>query len=107
HHRRPDLLPGPRSRSGRRADRHEYRNPLCGCFAMTMISEAAAPLFKRRNEPMSLLDGSILVPALGASFKKLNPRTLARNPVMFVVEIVAALTTVFFLRDLITGGSAV
>jgi K+-transporting ATPase ATPase B chain len=74
---------------------------------MTMISEAAAPLFKRRNEPMSLLDGSILVPALGASFKKLSPRTLAGNPVMFVVEIVAALTTIFFLRDLVTGGSNV
>jgi K+-transporting ATPase ATPase B chain len=75
---------------------------------MTMMSQAAAaPLFKRRNEPMSLLDGSILVPALSAAFKKLNPRTLARNPVMFVVEIVAALTTVFFLRDLVTGGSAV
>jgi K+-transporting ATPase ATPase B chain len=74
---------------------------------MTMMSQTAAPLFKRRNEPMSLLEGSILVPALGASFKKLNPRTLARNPVMFVVEIVAALTTVFFLRDLITGGSNV
>ena len=33
---------------------------------MTMMSQAAAPLFKRRNEPMSLLDGSILVPAIGA-----------------------------------------
>jgi K+-transporting ATPase ATPase B chain len=74
---------------------------------MTMLSQAAAPLFKRRNEPMSLLDGSILVPAIGASFRKLNPRTLAGNPVMFVVEIVAALTTVFFLRDLVTGGSNV
>ncbi len=74
---------------------------------MTMMSQAAAPLFKRRNEPMSLLDGSILVPAIGAAVRKLNPRTLAGNPVMFVVEIVAALTTVFFLRDLVTGGSAV
>jgi high-affinity K+ transport system ATPase subunit B len=74
---------------------------------MTVMSQAAAPLFKRRNEPMSLLDGAILVPAIGASFKKLNPRTLAGNPVMFVVEIVAALTTVFFLRDVITGGSNV
>jgi potassium-transporting ATPase ATP-binding subunit len=72
---------------------------------MTMMSQAAAPLFKRRNEPMSLLDGSILAPAIGAAFRKLNPRTLAGNPVMFVVEIVATLTTVFFLRDLVTGGS--
>jgi potassium-transporting ATPase ATP-binding subunit len=79
---------------------------------MTMTSQTldAAPtgdLFKRRNEPMSLLDGTILLPALGAAFRKLDPRTLARSPVMFVVEIGAALTTIFFLRDLVTGGSAV
>ncbi len=52
----------------------------------------------------SILDSRILVPAIGASFKKLNPRTLAKNPVMFVVAVVSMLTTVLFLRDLITGG---
>ena len=30
---------------------------------------------------------------------------MIKNPVMFVVEIVAALTTVIFLRDLVTGGA--
>ena len=75
--------------------------------SQTLDSAPQADLFKRRNEPMSLLDGAILLPALGAAFKKLHPRTLARNPVMFVVEIVALLTTIFFVRDLITGGSAV
>src|ERR1700754_2558920 len=52
----------------------------------------------------SILDSRILVPAIGAAFKKLNPRTLAKNPVMFVVAVVSALTTVLFLRDLLTGG---
>ncbi|MDL2403696.1 potassium-transporting ATPase subunit KdpB [Rhizobium mayense] len=52
----------------------------------------------------SILDSRILVPAVGAAFKKLNPRTLAKNPVMFVVAVVSALTTVLFLRDLLTGG---
>ncbi|MFS8046573.1 potassium-transporting ATPase subunit KdpB [Rhizobium sp. BR 314] len=52
----------------------------------------------------SILDSRILVPAIGASFKKLNPRTLAKNPVMFVVAVVSMLTTILFLRDLITGG---
>ncbi|MBN8950817.1 MULTISPECIES: potassium-transporting ATPase subunit KdpB [unclassified Rhizobium] len=52
----------------------------------------------------SLLDSRILVPAIGAAFKKLNPRTLAKNPVMFVVAVVSMLTTILFLRDLITGG---
>ncbi len=52
----------------------------------------------------SILDSRILVPAVGAAFKKLNPRTLAKNPVMFVVAVVSMLTTVLFLRDLVTGG---
>ncbi len=46
-----------------------------------------------------LLDKDILIPAIGASFRKLDPRAMARNPVMFVVEVVAALTTVLFVRD--------
>jgi K+-transporting ATPase ATPase B chain len=33
------------------------------------------------------MDRAILVPALADSFKKLNPRWQARNPVMFVVGI--------------------
>lgn len=53
----------------------------------------------------SLLDPSILVPAIGASFRKLDPRLMVKNPVMFVVEVVALLTTILFARDLATGGS--
>jgi K+-transporting ATPase ATPase B chain len=62
---------------------------------------------KNRGATISLLDPAILLPAIGQSFKKLDPRTLMRNPVMFVVEIISVLTTIFFLRDLVTGGSAV
>ena len=51
----------------------------------------------------SILDTSILIPAIGASFRKLEPRAMMKNPVMFVVEVVAALTTVIFLRDALTG----
>jgi len=53
---------------------------------------------------ISIFDRSIVGPAIGESFKKLNPRTLVRNPVMFVVEIVAALTTLILARDLAAGG---
>src|ERR1700757_1394987 len=42
----------------------------------------------------SIFDPSIVVPAIGLSFKKLNPVTLAKNPVMFVTEVGAAITTV-------------
>ncbi|MBY3189265.1 potassium-transporting ATPase subunit KdpB [Rhizobium laguerreae] len=51
----------------------------------------------------SVMDSRILLPAVGAAFKKLNPRALARNPVMFVVATVSVLTTVLFLRDLVAG----
>src|ERR1700750_1099178 len=54
----------------------------------------------------TLLDPKIVVPALRAAFAKLDPMVMIRSPVMFVVEAVAALTTVIFLRDLLTGGES-
>lgn len=53
----------------------------------------------------SILDARILVPALGAAFRKLDPRSLARNPVMFVVAVVTALTTILLLRDWLAGAA--
>ncbi len=44
-----------------------------------------------------------MVPAIGQAFVKLNPATLIKNPVMFVLEVVTALTTVILVRDLFTG----
>jgi K+-transporting ATPase ATPase B chain len=59
----------------------------------------------RKRVPVSALaDSRIIMPAIGAAFGKLHPRVLIRNPVMFVVEAVAVLTTVLFLRDLAVGG---
>ncbi len=55
-------------------------------------------------ENPSMFDAQILGPAIGSAFRKLDPRTLARNPVMFVVGVVTVLTTVLFLRDVVTGG---
>src|ERR1700736_2009913 len=42
----------------------------------------------------SLFDWSIVRPAIGDAFKKLNPRLMVKNPVMFVTMVGAALTTV-------------
>ena len=53
----------------------------------------------------AMLDPKIVVPAIGSAFAKLDPRLMIKNPVMFVVEVVAALTTVIFLRDVVTGGA--
>src|SRR6201988_1007863 len=52
----------------------------------------------------TMLDPKILVPAISSAFVKLDPRLMVKNPVMFVVEIVAALTTIIFVRDFVTGG---
>jgi K+-transporting ATPase ATPase B chain len=51
----------------------------------------------------SILDARTLVPAIGDAFRKLDPRALVKNPVMFVVAGVSVLTTILFLRDLATG----
>ena len=50
-----------------------------------------------RSAKSSLLDPAILLPAIGQAFRKLDPRMMIRNPVMFVVEVVATLTTVMWL----------
>ncbi|MBN8731703.1 MAG: potassium-transporting ATPase subunit KdpB [Acidobacteria bacterium] len=52
-----------------------------------------------------LFDGDILRRAIGESFRKLNPMTLAKNPVIFVVEVGALMTTVLLARDVATGSS--
>jgi K+-transporting ATPase ATPase B chain len=54
------------------------------------------------RQSSSIFDPKLLVPAIGGAFRKLDPRVLAANPVMFVVEIVASLVTVLFMRDLVT-----
>ena len=72
-----------------------------------MIGSPETGLYKRQLRPLSIFDRSLIVPAIGASFRKLDPRTLVKNPVMFCVETVAALTTIFFLRDLIVGSGTV
>src|SRR5271169_6738268 len=64
-------------------------------------------LYKRDRRAMALFDRSLIVPAIWDSFRKLDPRTLVKNPVMFCVEIVSVLTTVFFLRDLFVGGGKI
>src|ERR1041385_6398992 len=48
---------------------------------------------------------AILRPAGRDSFAKLSPRLMARNPVMFVVEIGSVLTTLLFLRDARTAAA--
>jgi hypothetical protein len=48
-------------------------------------------------------DPAIVRAAIGASFAKLDPRAMARNPVMFVVEIGSAVTSVVAVSETIRG----
>lgn len=67
------------------------------------------PTGSHRSGPgrRSLLDPTIVKPALVDSLKKLDPRTMARNPVMFVVEVGSVLTTILFFRDIGDDGDQV
>ena len=58
-----------------------------------------------RDAQSSIMDPAILLPALGQALTKLDPRAMIRNPVMFVVEVVAALTTILMIRDVMGGGA--
>ncbi|HEY7980139.1 MAG TPA: potassium-transporting ATPase subunit KdpB [Candidatus Eremiobacteraceae bacterium] len=60
----------------------------------------------RRPKARSLFDSEILGRAVLESFRKLDPRWQYRNPVMFVCEVGALVTLLFFVRDLRTQGPA-
>ena len=49
-----------------------------------------------------LLDSKIIASAAIDALRKLDPRALAKNPVIFVTEVVSLMVTLFFIRDLVT-----
>ena len=52
---------------------------------------------------LSMWDPQIVRRAIGDSFRKLHPRTMVRNPVMFVVEVGSVLTTWRLIQDAMTA----
>ena len=60
---------------------------------------------KKLARARPLFDPEILRRAAKESFIKLNPITLMKNPVIFVVEVGAMLTTLFLVRDGLAGKS--
>jgi K+-transporting ATPase ATPase B chain len=51
------------------------------------------------HKPVSIFDAKILAPALGDTFRKLDPRLMVKNPVMFVTLVGAAISTVEIFRS--------
>ena len=66
---------------------------------------ALASAHHPRRRRSSVTDPALLVPAIGQSFVKLDPRALVRNPVMFVVEIGAVMTTYAFIAGIVGNAS--
>jgi K+-transporting ATPase ATPase B chain len=57
----------------------------------------------RRSQ--QLFTREIVLAAIGDSFLKLDPRTLIRNPVIFIVELGSVIVTAIFFRDLFSSGN--
>ncbi|MFN0169460.1 MAG: potassium-transporting ATPase subunit KdpB [Bryobacteraceae bacterium] len=62
---------------------------------------------KKLAHARPLFDPEILKRATKDSFVKLNPIALLKNPVIFVVEVGAAVTTIFLIRDIAAGAPGV
>jgi K+-transporting ATPase ATPase B chain len=62
---------------------------------------------KKLAHARPLFDPQIIGRATKESFVKLNPAALAKNPVIFVVEVGAAITTMILFRDIFTGAAAI
>ena len=78
-------------------------------MATTMTPPAADPVTlmpKKGARARPLFDPPIVKRALADSFLKLNPRTMMKNPVMFVVEVGAAITTLLAGKEM-AGGAGV
>ncbi len=64
----------------------------------------AAPV-RRSKGPRGMLTPELIGPALRDSVRKLNPRTLVFNPVMFVVEVGSVLTTIMLAKVIADGAT--
>jgi K+-transporting ATPase ATPase B chain len=71
------------------------------------LVDSSSLLPRKLAHSRPLFDYEILSRAVRACFVKLSPGTLYRNPVMFVVEVGAAATTGFLIRDIITGAAGI
>src|SRR5262245_24192116 len=55
-----------------------------------------------QTKKQAIWNTQIVKRAMVDSFRKLNPRTMMKNPVMFVVEVGSVLTTLELIRGLIS-----
>ncbi|MET1044384.1 MAG: potassium-transporting ATPase subunit KdpB, partial [Microbacteriaceae bacterium] len=63
-----------------------------------------APQAKHPHKQHSVFTAATLLQALPGAFRKLDPRFMWRNPVMFIVEVGAVLTTALAIAEPFLGG---
>src|SRR5262249_47209429 len=85
-HGRPHLFSRP--------DLGPHRGALCAAPPSIVLK---ARLMARKPAP-SVFAPEIIGPAISDSFKKLDPRWLVHNPVIFTTAVAALLATIYFLR---------
>ncbi|HEY4332414.1 MAG TPA: potassium-transporting ATPase subunit KdpB, partial [Ilumatobacteraceae bacterium] len=69
----------------------------------TLSPTAPAPKIRTKKAASSIFDPAIIKSASLDAVRKLNPRAMVRNPVMFIVEVGSVLTTLLFFRDYATS----
>src|SRR5438270_6330426 len=67
------------------------------------VDEGKELTASRKSGTGSIFQGPLVRAAVADSLRKLDPRKVARNPVMFVVEVGAAITTIVLLHQIATG----
>jgi K+-transporting ATPase ATPase B chain len=76
---------------------------------LPMSSPAASEVTKQdvrpKNAPRVLFEGPVVKRAIKEAFTKLDPRLVAKNPVMFVVEVGSVITTYFWVRGLVSDAT--
>ena len=71
------------------------------------IDDLTSLVPKKMVRARPLFDPQLMWRATKESFVKLNPVTLYKNPVIFVVEVGATLTSIFMIRDIFVGASGI
>ncbi len=83
----------------------DLQDPIVETPQQASTGDSTAMGLSRGKRARPLFDPPIVRRAIVDSFVKLNPVTLAKNPVMFVVEVGAVLTTVLMFRTLATSAA--
>ena len=72
---------------------------MSATLSPTVDPERPPKVRTKESASKSIFDPAIVTTASVDAVKKLNPRSMAKNPVMFIVEIGSVLTTLLFVRD--------